>query len=88
MTADDSLLPSLDPGESMLLEEQFERLAADVSAGAADKAADIRYTRAFLLEIFYKKPLDSYACQDQSKRNRQNKFTFLHVKNYSKLVQF
>ena len=49
MTADDSLLPSLDPGESMLLEEQFERLAADVSAGAADKAADIRYTRAFFI---------------------------------------
>ena len=33
----------------MLLEEQFERLAADVSAGAADKAADIRYTRAFFI---------------------------------------
>ena len=60
MTADDSLLPSLDPGESMLLEEQFERLAADVSAGAADKAADIRYTRNF----FYWKYLNKKFCLD------------------------
>ena len=60
MTADDSLLPSLDPGESMLLEEQFERLAADVSAGAADKAADIRYTRGF----FYWKYLNKKFCLD------------------------
>ena len=35
----------------MLLEEQFERLAADVSAGAADKAADIRDTREFFIGI-------------------------------------
>ena len=33
---------------------------------------------------FYKKPLDSYAYPDQSKRNRQNKFTFLHAKKLFK----
>ena len=37
---------------------------------------------------FNKRPLDSYACPDQSKINRTNQQTFLHAKNVQTWCNF
>ena len=38
--------------------------------------------------LYYKGPLDSYACPDQSKGNRKNQSTFLCGKNIPKFCNF
>ena len=38
--------------------------------------------------MLYKRPLDSYACPDQSNRNSTNQHIFLHAKNILKMAEF